>query len=60
MEKAWLLSGENQGHGQAAIGCMPRLISEFIANSSLEDVATNCIEQSFTMPFFLGFSGPSP
>jgi len=54
------LSGEDQGHGQAAIGCMPRLISEFIATTSLDDVDTSCIEQSFTMPFFLDFSGPAP
>jgi len=60
LEKAWLLTGKDQGHGQAAVGCMPRLISEFIENATLEDVDTSCIEQSFTMPFFLDFSGPAP
>ena len=60
LETAWLLSGKDQGHGQAVVGCMPRLISEFIATTSLDDVDTSCIEQSFTMPFFLDFSGPAP
>lgn len=58
--KAWLLTGKDQGHGQAPVGCMPRLISSFVAEASLADVDTSCIEQSFTMPFFLDFAGPSP
>ena len=60
LDTAWLLTGENQGHGQAVVGCMPRLVSEFIATATLEGVDTSCIDESFTMPFFLGFSGPSP
>ena len=60
LEKAWLLTGKDQGHGQAVVGCVPRLISEFIATATLEDVDTSCIEQSFAMPFFLDFSGPAP
>ena len=60
MDKAWLLTGKNQGHGQAPVGCMPRLISEFITNKTLDDADTSCIDQSFAMPFFLDFSGPAP
>jgi pimeloyl-ACP methyl ester carboxylesterase len=60
LEKAWLLTVENQGHGQAPVGCMPRLISEFISTATLEGVDTSCIDQSFTMPFFLDFAGPAP
>ena len=60
MDKAWLLTGKNQGHGQAPVGCMPRLIGEFIANQTLDGIDTSCVEQSFAMPFFLDFSGPAP
>ncbi len=60
LETAWLLTGEDQGHGQAPVGCMPRLISEFISTATLEGVDTSCIDQSFTMPFFLDFAGPAP
>lgn len=60
LDNAWLLTGKNQGHGQAPVGCMPRLISEFINKESLADVDTSCVATIFSMPFFLDFSGPAP
>lgn len=60
LQKAWLLTSPNQGHGQAVVGCVPRLISEFVASMSLQDADTACVEDSFAMPFFLDFSGPAP
>jgi pimeloyl-ACP methyl ester carboxylesterase len=58
--KAWLLTGQNQGHGQLAIGCMPRVVSEFVNNAGLNGVDTTCLERSFAMPFFLDYGGPAP
>jgi pimeloyl-ACP methyl ester carboxylesterase len=60
LKKAWLLTGEHQGHGQIAVGCMPRIIERFIDQEKLEDGDAACFESSFVMPFFLGFSGPQP
>lgn len=60
LRKAWLLTGKDQGHGQAPVGCMPRLISDFVATRTLDEVDTSCIDNSFAMPFFLDFSGPAP
>ena len=60
LHNARLLTGPNQGHGLAIVGCVPRLISEFVAAMSLQDVDTTCVEDSFAMPFFLDFSGPAP
>jgi len=55
------LTGRNQGHGQAAVGCTPRLIGRFVERPGrLPDEDTGCLERSFVMPFFLDFGGPAP
>ena len=60
MENALHLTGPKQGHGQAIVGCMPRIIGDFVDTASLADLDTECIDRFFAMPFFLDFSGPSP
>ncbi len=60
LKKAWLLTGENQGHGQLAVGCMPRIIEHFVDNMLLVPDDYACFNSSFVMPFFLDFSGPQP
>ncbi len=60
LQRAWLLTGERQGHGQLGVGCMPRVIERFVANRELADGDAACFESSFVMPFFLDFSGPRP
>ena len=60
LRRAWLLTGEHQGHGQLAVGCMPRVYERFIANRELGGGDADCINDSFVMPFFLDFSGPAP
>jgi len=54
------LVGENQGHGQIAVGCTRRIVANFIDTADLGGLDTDCLERSFVMPFFLDFSGPSP
>ena len=54
------LTGKQQGHGQAARGCMPDIIADFVEQASVDDLDTACLQQQFAMPFFLGFSGPAP
>jgi pimeloyl-ACP methyl ester carboxylesterase len=61
LEQAQHLTGAKQGHGQAAVGCMPRLIGQFVESPGrLPDEAVDCLERSFVMPFFLDFGGPAP
>lgn len=60
LSRAWLLTGKNQGHGLAPVGCMPRVIAGFITSLALEDGAADCLEDAFVMPFFVDFSGPMP
>ncbi|MDX1563060.1 MAG: alpha/beta fold hydrolase, partial [Gammaproteobacteria bacterium] len=52
--------GPAQGHGLAGVGCMPRLIREFIETADLEALDSDCVDAEPPMPFFLNFQGPSP
>lgn len=60
MTNTLLLTGKDQGHGQATRGCMPDVIGDFVAHASVDGLDTACLERQFAMPFFLGHSGPSP
>jgi pimeloyl-ACP methyl ester carboxylesterase len=60
LQRARHLTGLHQGHGQAAVGCMPRLIGDFVASADPDKLDTGCLERSFVMPFFLDFGGPAP
>ena len=60
LSNAWLLTGRNQGHGLATVGCMPRVISDFVNTLQLEDGTADCLDDAFAMPFFLDYSGPAP
>ncbi len=54
------LVGEKQGHGIFAVGCMPKLIGNFIASADAASLDAGCMDDAFVMPFFLDFSGPMP
>ena len=54
------LVGVDQGHGQVAVGCTPRLLADFIEEPDPDGLDAGCLERSFVMPFFLDYSGPRP
>jgi pimeloyl-ACP methyl ester carboxylesterase len=54
------LVGREQGHGQAIVGCTPRIVADFISEPTPSDLDVDCMDRSFAMPFFLDFSGPRP
>lgn len=47
------------GHGVTSQGCVPRLISEFIAQGSAEKLDLSCAESLQRPPFFITFAGPT-
>lgn len=49
-----------QGHGNVFRGCLPRLVTEFVARASTQGLDTTCVKQIKPFPFFVNFSGPSP
>ena len=56
---ARLLTGARQGHGQAARGCMPDIIAEFVNTANPADLDATCFERVHAMPFFLDYAGPA-
>lgn len=62
LDNARLLTGVNQGHGQAATGCMPEVMGRFVASASIGEEAldADCLARRSAMPFFVDFSGPRP
>ena len=54
------LIGEDQGHGQINVGCMPQIVADFVASADPASLDSDCMKRSFVMPFFLDFSGPAP
>jgi pimeloyl-ACP methyl ester carboxylesterase len=60
MSNNWQIVGDNQGHGLASVGCMPRLIGAFVSTATLEDGAEACLQDAFVMPFFVDYTGPTP
>ena len=52
--------GQHQGHGMLAVGCVPRLMTQFIDNASVDGLDTSCVAEARSASFFISFSGPKP
>ena len=52
--------GKGQGHGLAAVGCVPRLMEAFVASADPQAPDPACLDEEPPMPFFLSFQGPAP
>jgi len=51
---------EGMGHNVMYRGCLPKLISDFLMNGSVEGLDLSCAATVQPDPFFLNFSGPQP
>lgn len=51
---------DGQGHGQIAIGCMPRLVAEFIVAGDVSALDDACLRNVAPAPFLLSRSAPAP
>ena len=54
------LVAPDQGHGMVAVGCVPRLMQEFIETAAAEGLDADCLDQVIPAPFFLSPAGPGP
>ena len=50
----------SHGHGVFARGCVPFLIRDFISNTNLNKLKSDCITRERVMPFFIDTAGPTP
>ena len=48
------------GHGVLAVGCMPRVVAQFIRDGSADALDTACLDELEPPPFFVDFAGPQP
>jgi pimeloyl-ACP methyl ester carboxylesterase len=53
-----VLAGE--GHGQLAVGCIPRLIAQFLDDPDPQRLDAGCLAHHRAPPFFVSATGPSP
>lgn len=51
---------EGQGHGQVAVGCMPRVVADFISSGNARTLDTECLRTVAPAPFLLSRSAPAP
>ncbi|MDJ0759998.1 MAG: alpha/beta fold hydrolase [Woeseiaceae bacterium] len=51
---------KHQGHGVIGVGCMPRLVADFVDTRDAQGIDEECLGRAFVMPFFVDFSGPTP
>jgi len=51
---------ENQSHMQAALGCIPKLMAEFINTASAAELPLDCLERLRAPAFFIDANGPLP
>jgi len=49
-----------QGHGQIGVGCVPRLVAEFIAAGDVGKIDAECTKSVAPAPFLLSRSAPAP
>lgn len=49
-----------QGHGQLAVGCMPRLLAQFVKSASAATLDTKCLDDVAPTPFMLSRTAPAP
>jgi pimeloyl-ACP methyl ester carboxylesterase len=48
------------GHDVSLIGCMPAVITNFIADGSLTNLDVSCVDEITPPPFFVSPTGPRP
>ena len=54
------LVAPGQGHGMAPVGCVPKLMQEFIEAAATEGIDAGCLDRVIPAPFFLSPAGPGP
>jgi pimeloyl-ACP methyl ester carboxylesterase len=54
------LIAPGKGHGVASIGCLPRLIRDFLDTADPAALDADCLDREVPAPFFLSFQGPAP
>jgi pimeloyl-ACP methyl ester carboxylesterase len=60
LPRARLLVLQGQGHGQLTVGCVPRLVDDFISALDARSLDTRCLDVLAQTPPFVDANGASP
>jgi len=60
LPNARVLTVAGQGHGLVSVGCMPRLLDEFLRKPDARALDATCLKQLGQTPFFIGANGSNP
>lgn len=55
-----VLSLKGMGHGELTVGCMPKLVNEFIAKLNPQTLDAECLKRIGPIPAFVNFNGAAP
>ena len=55
-----LLQVTGQGHGVLTVGCMPRLVSEFLRTLAARQLDAHCLDALGQTPVFVDANGANP
>jgi pimeloyl-ACP methyl ester carboxylesterase len=55
-----VLSLKGMGHGELAIGCMPKLVNTFIDKLNPKQLDAECLKRIGPVPAFVNFNGAAP
>jgi pimeloyl-ACP methyl ester carboxylesterase len=57
---ARLITLRGQGHVQLVIGCVPRVVAQFIDTLKPRSLDTSCLDKLGDVPAFIDFNGAAP
>jgi pimeloyl-ACP methyl ester carboxylesterase len=60
LPRARVLQVAGQGHGLVSVGCMPRILDEFLRKLDARSLDAHCLDQLGPTPFFIDANGSNP
>ncbi len=57
---ARVLQVAGQGHGLLSVGCMPRILDEFLRKADARSLDAHCLDRLGATPFFIDANGSNP
>jgi len=60
LPRSRVLQVKAQGHGLMAVGCMPRLVDEFLRQADARALNAGCLDALGPTPFFIDANGSNP
>jgi len=60
LDNALHIVNPHQGHMQSPLGCVPKLMAQFVQTANVTDLSTECLKRLTAPAFFIDANGPLP